>query len=72
MSGHRSAAARDLVKDIQRAGGIVERTGRGKLKVTGPDGSATIYEPSDESRKDLQRSSARKLLAERTGLRFQD
>jgi GTP cyclohydrolase I len=38
----RSPAARDLAKAIRKAGGTVERTGVGKMKVTGPAGTATI------------------------------
>lgn len=68
MSGYRSKTARDLAKAIRRAGGEIERSGRGRLKVTGPTGTVTIQEPADEPRRDLQRSSAWKLIAERTGL----
>jgi len=64
----RSPAARDLVKLIRGAGGTVERVGRGRLKITGPLGTVTIAEPASESRRDLRRSSAAKLIAERTGL----
>lgn len=65
---YRSSAARELVKAIRKAGGQVVRTGRGRLLVTGPTGSVTIQEPASETRKDLQRSSAWKLIAEQTGI----
>jgi hypothetical protein len=64
----RSPAARDLAKAVKKAGGEVERVGVGKMKVTGPLGSVTIHEPSSETRKDLARSSASRLIAEKTGL----
>ena len=64
----RSKAARDLIAAVRTAGGTVERTGRGRLKVTGPAGTVTIQEPSGETRRDLRRSSAARLIAERTGL----
>lgn len=64
----RSQAARELATAIRDAGGQVERTGVGKLKVTGPKGSVTIAEPSGETRRDLRRSSAAVLITERTGL----
>jgi hypothetical protein len=68
---YRSAAARNLVGAIRRAGGTVERRGVGRLVVTGPGGSVTINEPSGETRRDLRRSSAGKLIEERTGLRLE-
>jgi len=64
----RSSAARDLVKKINRAGGEVERAGAGKMKVTGPQGVATIAEPMSDSRKDVARNSAARLILEKTGL----
>jgi len=64
----RSSAARDLVKAIRKAHGEVERVGTGRLKVTGPNGSVVIAEPSTETRRDLRSSSAARLIAERTGL----
>lgn len=66
----RSPAARDLAKAVKKAGGEVERVGVGKMKVTGPFGSVTIHEPSAETRKDLARSSASRLIAEKTGLKL--
>lgn len=65
---YRSAAARDLVVAIRQAGGQVERRGRGRLLITGPAGTVTIAEPSSETRRDLQRSSAARLILEKTGL----
>lgn len=72
MTGFRSSAARDLAKAVRNAGGQIERTGVGKLKVTGPDGVVTIHEPSGATRRDLQRSSAWRLITERTGLELAD
>ncbi len=66
----RSPAARDLAKVIRKAGGEVERVGVGKMKVTGPAGSVTIHEPASETRRDLARSSAAKLIEEQTGLKL--
>ena len=64
----RSPAARDLAAAVRKAGGTVERTGRGKLIITGPSGSITINEPASESRRDLRRSSAAAKITEATGL----
>jgi hypothetical protein len=64
----RSSAARDLVAAVRKAGGTVERRGVGRLVVSGPDGSVTIAEPSGETRRDLRRSSAGRLIEEKTGL----
>ena len=64
----RSNAARDLVKAVRKAGGFAERSGTGRIVVTGPTGSVTIQEPSGETRRDLRSSSAGKLIAEKTGL----
>jgi hypothetical protein len=64
----RSAAARALVAAVRRAGGSVERTGNGRLVITGPGGSVTVHEPGTETRRDLRRSSAGRLVEERTGL----
>jgi hypothetical protein len=66
----RSAAARDLVKSINKAGGEVERAGAGKMKVTGPQGTVTINEPTSDSRKDVARNSAARLILEKTGLQL--
>jgi hypothetical protein len=38
----RSKEAKELVAAVQRAGGRVERTASGHLKVTGPAGSAIV------------------------------
>jgi hypothetical protein len=65
---YRSAAARELVAAVRKAGGSVERRGVGRLVVTGPKGTVTINEPSGETRRDLRSSSAGKLIEERTGL----
>jgi hypothetical protein len=64
----RSPAARDLAAAVRKAGGTVERAGTGRIKVTGPAGTVTIQEPSGESRRDLRRNSAVKLIGEATGL----
>lgn len=64
----RSSAARDLVKKINKAGGDVERAGAAKMKVSGPQGSVTIAEPMSDSRKDVARNSAARLILEKTGL----
>jgi hypothetical protein len=64
----RSDATRRLVKAVRRAGGQVERAGKGQLRITGPKGTATIHEPGDETRRDLRRSAAADLIVERTGL----
>ena len=64
----RSSAARDLAKSIRKAGGDVERAGVGKMKVTGPKGTVTIAEPTSDSRKDVARNSAARLILEKTGL----
>jgi hypothetical protein len=64
----RSAAARDLVKSVRKAGGDVERAGVGKMKVIGPKGTVTIVEPMSDSRKDVARNTAAKVILEKTGL----
>jgi hypothetical protein len=64
----RSAAARDLVKSVRKAGGDVERAGAGKMKIIGPNGTVTIVEPTSDSSKDSARNSAARLIAEKTGL----
>ncbi len=68
MDRWRSSAARELAAAIREAGGTVERTGKGRLKVTGPHGSVTIQEPAGDTRRDLQRSSAARKITEATGL----
>ena len=65
---YRSSAARDHVRAIRKAGGTVERTGKGRLKVTGPSGEVTIQEPSSQTRPDLARNAAAVLRREQTGL----
>lgn len=64
----RSAAARDLAKSVKKAGGEVERAGVGKMKITGPKGHVTIIEPLSDSKKDVARNSASRLILEKTGL----
>ncbi len=66
----RSAAARDLVKSITKAGGEVERAGAGKMKIIGPTGTVTIAEPLSDSAKDKSRNSAARLILEKTGLKL--
>ena len=65
----RSNAARQLVRAVRDAGGTVERTGTGRIRVTGPSGSITIQEPSGDTRRDLRRDSAVAKINEATGLR---
>jgi hypothetical protein len=65
---YRSAAARDLVAAVRKAGGTIERRGVGRLVVTGPSGTVTIAEPSGETRRDLRRSAPGRLIEEKTGL----
>jgi len=38
----RSKEARDIERAVVRAGGTVERTGQGHLKITGPGGVAIV------------------------------
>lgn len=64
----RSNAARKLVQAVRKAGGHVERTGRGQIKITGPAGSVTIHEPSADTRRDLRSDSAIQKITEATGL----
>lgn len=66
----RSAAARELAALVREAGGTIERAGKGKLKVTGPDGTITIYELAGETRRDLRRDSVVTKIAKATGLEF--
>lgn len=66
----RSSAARELAAAIRKAGGTIERTGRGRLRITGPDGEITIAEPADDTRRDLRRDSAARKIADATGLRI--
>ena len=66
----RSSAARDLVAAIRAADGEVERVGRGRIHITGPDGEITIQEPSGDSRRDLRRNSAARKIEEATGLKL--
>jgi hypothetical protein len=68
MERYRSQAARDLAVAVKAAGGTVERARKGRLIVTGPAGSVTLQEPAGETRRDLRRSSAARLIAQRTGL----
>lgn len=71
-AGWRSKAARELAATVKDAGGTMERTGKGQIKVTGPDGSVTIHEPGGETRRDLRRSSVGRLIEQRTGLLLGD
>lgn len=64
----RSNAARKLVQAVRKAGGQVERLGRGQIRVTGPAGSVTIHEPASDTRRDLRGDSAARAIAEATGL----
>jgi hypothetical protein len=43
----RSKEARDIAKAVEEAGGTVERTAKGHLKVTGPAGTATVASAPD-------------------------
>ena len=64
----RSPAARQLAATIRKAGGKVERVGRGRIRITGPDGTITIQEPGGDTRRDLRHDSATVKIAEVTGL----
>jgi hypothetical protein len=64
----RSPMARLLARAVEAAGGTIERTGRGRIRVTGPAGSITIQEPGSETRPDLARDSVARKIAGRTGL----
>ena len=64
----RSNAARELAAAVRKAGGDVERTGTGRIRITGPKGTITIHEPSGDTRRDLRRDSAAIKIAEATGL----
>ena len=64
----RSGAARGLVQAIRNAGGGVERTGHGRIKVTGPGGVITIQEPSGDTRRDLRRDGVAGKITDATGL----
>ena len=66
----RSSAARELAAAIRKAGGTVERAGRGRLRITGPAGEITIQEPDGDTRRDLRRDSAARKIADATGLQF--
>jgi hypothetical protein len=44
--------------------------GAGKMKVFCPQGTVTIGEPLSDSRKDVARNSAARLILERTGLKI--
>lgn len=64
----RSRAARDLVSAVRKAGGAVERVGRGRLRITGPGGTITISEPAGDTRRDLRKDSAASKITDATGL----
>jgi hypothetical protein len=64
----RSAAARELAAAVRKAGGTAERAGVGRIRITGPRGTITIYEPSGDTRRDLRRDSAAAKITEATGL----
>ena len=66
----RSPAARQLVTAVREANGAVERTGRGRLRITGPRGTITVQEPGGETRRDLRRDSVAVKIAEATGLKI--
>jgi hypothetical protein len=66
----RSSAARELAAAVRKAGGTVERTGRGRMRITGPDGEITIQEPGEDTRRDLRRDSAGRKITEATGLQL--
>jgi len=64
----RSPAARQLAEAVRKAKGTIERTGKGRIRITGPGGSITLQEPSGETRRDLRRDSAAAKIKEATGL----
>jgi hypothetical protein len=59
-----SKEARDIAKAVERAGGTVERTGQGHMKVTGPNGMAIV--PSRPGNNRL--GKAYETIARETGL----
>lgn len=61
----RNKEARQLIKVIEAAGGTVEQTGPGKLRVHGPDGTAMIGDRVTAGR---AMTEARKTIARYTGL----
>lgn len=64
----RSNAARELVTAVRKAGGTAERAGTGRIRITGPEDTITIHEPSGDTRRDLRREGAAGKIAEATGL----
>ena len=46
----RSKEAKEIVTAVQRAGGQVERTASGHLKITGPAGSAVVASAANAGR----------------------
>lgn len=68
MERWRSAAARNLAKQVRKAGGTIERVGVGKIRITGPSGQIVLKEPGSDTRADLQRSSSGRKIEESTGL----
>lgn len=68
----KSSATREMVKAVRDAGGTVERVDVGKLKITGPKGSVTIYEPASDTRRDLRRSSVYQRIENSCGLQLNE
>jgi hypothetical protein len=66
--GWRSKAARDLAAAVRRAGGTVERTGKGRLRITGPAGTAVVAEPGASSGNDKRAGNTVATIHQRTGL----
>jgi hypothetical protein len=68
MRRYRSSAHRQLEEAVRAARGTCEPAGSGKIRITGPTGSITIYAPGGDTRRDLRRSNAARKIAEKTGL----
>ena len=68
----RSSAARQLAQAVRKAGGTFERAGKGRVKVTGPDGTVTIQEPAGDTRRDLRGDSAAVKIQAATGLKLDE
>lgn len=68
MERWRSKAARELVAAVRAAGGTVERTGKGRLRITGPAGDAVVAEPGGSSGRDKRSGNTVAAIREKTGL----
>ena len=67
----RSKEAREIAKAVARAGGSVERTGKGHLKITGPKGTAIIASAPDTGRQGGRAlANTWATITDKTGLAF--